>query len=365
MTTVQNQTIDAGGYVAQQVVTPGQLQYGLQWQRNAYAVPGPFGLFARVRGAPVLAPQLTPPTVQTQLAYRPNYINQQVAQTSYMPQVQQVQVPVQVQRMQTEMVTQNVPVQTTRMQTEMVTQNVPVQTTRMIPTTEVRKVPYVVQRPVTETLTRKVPVTQQRWVTEEKVRKVPVQSTKMIYETYKRPVEVQYYEQEAVTQTVRRPVTRQKYVPYTETVMVPKQVVQRYPLSYYDPFSPAIMSGYSSFSNPSTSISSPPIDYAPSIAYPSTSPSVSSSKVVVQPEDSGPSVLEAPKSHDDEPMTRMKKIEMGEIESATPGSESKSAEQLELTSPADEDILPLPKPELEASEAGWRIQWNPVYAREA
>ncbi|MEM6474168.1 MAG: hypothetical protein AAF802_31815, partial [Planctomycetota bacterium] len=147
-TQVYNQTVDAGGYVPQTTVTPGQVGYGLQYQRGLYATPGPLGLFARVRGGNVVAPYYKPPVAQTQFVYRPNYVNQQISQTSYQPVVEQRQVPFQVQRMQTELLTQNVPVQTTRMQTELVTENVPVQTTRMIPTTMTRKVPFVVQRPV-------------------------------------------------------------------------------------------------------------------------------------------------------------------------------------------------------------------------
>jgi hypothetical protein len=365
VTTVQNQTVDAGGYVAQQTVVPGQVQYKTQYIPRTHATPGPFGLFARVRGSYAVTPTVTAPTVQTQYAYRPNYITQQVAQTQYVPQTQAVQVPVQVQRMQTEYVDQQIPVQTTRMQTEMVTQKVPVQTTRMVAMTEVRKVPYVVTKPVTQTLTRKVPVQQQRWVTEEKVRKVPVQQTRMVYETKKEPVQVSYYEQEAVVQTVRKPVTKQVYVPYNETIMVPRQVVQRTPLSYYDPFSPAIRSGYSSFSPPISStvvgpstVVSPPYQssFAPSVAQPIETP--------------GDSVLEAPKKLSDVPKTRMNKIEMGPIE------KSETSDQSESTFDSD-DANELPAPALkaplnsgsdddtDATEAGFRLRWLPRFAREA
>ena len=365
VTTVQNQTYDAGGYQAQQTVVPGQVQYGLQYVRGAYATPGPLGLFARVRGAYAVTPQVTAPTVQTQYAYRPNYITQQVAKTSLVPQTQQVNVPVQVQRMQTEVVTQRVPVSVQRMQTEMVTQNVPVQTTRMVPTTEVRKVPYVVTKPVTQTMTRKVPVRQQRWVTEEKVRKVPVQSTRVTYQTRKEPVQVSYYEQEAIVQTVRKPVTRQVYVPYTETVMVPQQVTQKVPLSYYDPFSPAIVSGYSSFANPTP--------YSASMVPMSSSPVVESYSVpeVSQPiESMGGSVLESPRSLGDLPRTKMQKIE---IDPPTPSQDSQESSSDEVES----DFWNLPQPELnaptegsgdsgtDATEAGWKIHWMPRFAREA
>ena len=192
VTTMQTQTVDQGGYVAQQVINPGQTSYSLNYARDALGNNS--GL--------IWAPQTTPATVQTQYSYRPNLVTQQVAKTSYVPQVQQVQVPVQVQTMQSEVVSQQVPIQVQRMQTQMVTQKVPIQTTRMVATTEVRKVPYTVQRPITETITRKVPVQQQRWVSEERVRKVPVQTTRTVYETRKEPIEVKYYEQEAFTRTV-------------------------------------------------------------------------------------------------------------------------------------------------------------------
>ena len=353
VTTVQNRTVDAGGYVAEQTVLPGQVRYGTGWQRGAYATPGPLGFFARLRGAPVYTQQYTPPTVQTQYSYRPNYIQQQFARTSYMPEVQQVQVPVQVQKMQTDIVTQNVPVQRTRLQTDYYTQKVPVQTTRMVPVTEVRKVPYVVQRPVTRTLTRKVPVQQQKWVTETKVRKIPVQSTRMVYETHKQPVQVQYYDTEQITETVRTPVTREQFVPYTEQIMVPRQVVTRTPLAYHDPFSPAIVhAGYSSFAgNIATSI-------------PSTS-------IVSQPET--PSELSAPQNFDSRPRTVMKAvISDPEPEPTTSDSDSgsdsdptKDDDFLELSDPRDGDPIKQPTlSEPNVIEAAWRVKWNSSLARE-
>ena len=366
VTTMQNQTVDAGGYVAQQTVVPGQVQLQRQFIPRTHATPGPFGLFARVRGTNVVTPTVTAPTVQTQFAYRPNYITQQVARTQMVPQTQSVQVPVQVQRIQTEFVDRQIPVQTTRMQTEMVNRQVPVQTTRMVATTQVRKVPYVVTKPVTQTLTRKVPVQKQRWVTEEKVRKVPVQQTRMVFETKKEPVQVSFYEQEAFVQTVRKPVTKQVYVPYNETIMVPRQVVQRTPLSYYDPFSPAIRSGYSSFSPPisSSSIGSTVINSDPIVSAPYQS---SFAPAVTQPmETLGDSVLEGPEMAEDVPETRMQKIEIGPTE--------QSEDLFDI-----EDAQDLPAPELkapmnsgsgdgtdgtDATEAGFRLRWMPRFARE-
>jgi hypothetical protein len=187
----------------------------------------------------------------------------------------------------------------------------------------------------------------------------------MTYETRREPIQVQYYEQEAVTRTVMKPVTRQRCIPYNETIMVPKQVVQRVPLSYYDPFSPAIVNGYSSFSAPSitsTTISSTPIVSSP--VYSSSSP------VVSQPSDStGHSVLSPPKSSSDKPSTELKDVEIGPLEKAD--SEPVPEEPMD-----PEDANDLPAPELNspdneedgstsATEAGWQIQWTPQFARRA
>jgi hypothetical protein len=231
VTTYHNQVVDAGGYVPQQVVTPGTVGYGLQWVPRAYQTTGPLGIFAVNRGGLFWTPTVTPPTVQTQMAYRPNYVNQQIAQTQYVPETVQQQVPVQVQRMQTETVVQQVPVQVTTMQ----------------PVVETRRVPVTVQRPVTETVTEKVPVQEYKYIPEVKTRRVPIQSTRMTYETRKEPVEVQYYE--PVTETRQVVVQRQvlKTVPYERTVMVPRQVVQRIAPTYYDPWGAAISMGHSSF----------------------------------------------------------------------------------------------------------------------
>ena len=398
VTTYKPQTIDAGGYVAQQVVTPGQVQYGLQWVPRAYAQPGPLGIFSINRGAAVMVPQVTPPTVQTQLAYRPNYVTQQVAQTSYVPQVQQVQRPVQVQRMETETVTQNVPVQVRRMETEVITEKVPVQNTRMVPTTTVRKVPYTVRRPVTETTTRRVPVTKTRWVTEERVRKVPVKTTRMVYETKTKPVEVQYYEQEEVRQVVKRPVTRRVCVPYTETVMVPRQVVQRMPLQYADPFSPAIISGYSSFDSAiiddvdvvedpdvivedvdDTDVIAPPELGEENSQISREKPAVAESDA--QPDDgeqsdSGESVLSSPKNGNETPQTRLQGVQTGPTEPLQPTPDPDPNADTELNNPqngSEGDVQESSSDgaqetstiDADVREAAYRIEWNPVYAREA
>ncbi len=184
-------------------------------------------------------PQVTPPTVQTQVAYQPNYVTQQVAQTSYMPQVYQTQRPVQV----------------TRMQTEAVTQQVPVQQTTYEPVVETRKIPITVQRPVTEYVTQKVPVTQTRYVTEVAVRRVPVTTQRIVYETESRQEPVQVCKMQTEVRRVQVPKTVQRLEPYEVTVTIPRTVVQRIPVNYFDPYGPAISQhGYSSSCAPVTPI---------------------------------------------------------------------------------------------------------------
>jgi hypothetical protein len=145
--------------------------------------------------------------------------------------------------------------------------------------------------------------------------------------------------------------------------MVPKQVVQRVPLSYYDPFSPAIVSGYSSFSPAVTS-----------------STVISSKPIVSQPAESmGQSVLEPPSSSDNTPRTKLKKVEIGEPEKAdSDASSDAEADDAEADDADDvrtddtEELLPPALNDQEDSNpegadgqnVGWRIRWNPVYAHE-
>ena len=383
VTTMQSRTHDVGGYVAQQAVTPGSLQYGLSYIPRTHAVPGPLGILAWTRGSYAVSPQISPPRLSTQYAYRPNYVTQQYAQTTMVPETKQVQVPVQTVRMQTEYMTQKVPVQTTRMQSEYVTRKIPVQTSRMVAVTQVRKVPYIVTRPVTETITQQVPEQKQRWVTEEKVRKVPVQTTRMEYVTKKVPYQVSYYAREAYTQTVRKPVTKQVYVPSTETVMLPRQVVQRVPLSYYDPFSSAIGNGYSSFMPPIESTAFP-ATALPVESYVAPPGPITIAPEVVQPQsDPGASILESPKSLGSVPDIETRKFGL-DSSLSEPSTKSEYDDIDELFDDDNEDHHELPVPSLpnlngpgnspslesidagvEAKEAGWKIHYMPNFAREA
>jgi len=179
----------------------------------------------------------------------------------------------------------------------------------------------------------------------------------MEYETRREPVQVQYVENETVTRKISRPVTRQKYVPYTETVMVQRQIVQRVPLNYYDPFAPAILNGYSSFGTPGigSSIASP-TPASPSPTVNSARPANESSS-----SETGPSVLSGPKNESSEAKTKLEKIE-----TSTPSDAKEPASPGDAppgdTTPGDDDELKAPV--LESKPASYRIKFRPVFGRE-
>ena len=139
-------------------------------------------------------------------------------------------------------------------------------------------------------------------------------------------------------------------------VMVPKQVVQRVPLSYTDPFGAAVISGYSSFGPPEP----------PPTTMSETAPTLGNS--ILQPDTTvAPAVEDAPR-------TRMQKIEIGE-----PISESDTTVEIpEATIEIEEELLPpaqgsgndrsgdenIEEDSVKGSKAGWKIHWNPLLTRE-
>jgi hypothetical protein len=194
-----------------------------------------------------------------------------------------------------------------------------------------------------------------------------------------------------------RPVTVPKYEPYTDQRMVPRQVVQRLPLSYVDPFSPAIRSGYSSFSPIIESTPAPTTSYSfPSTDYPSSSSivtepedsSVRSNRIA--PEDDGDSVLEPPAQNDSSsPQSRLGDVQFGQPEK----DDSSAREELEgmfddsqnddslpdLRDSDPRDSDPIDRPEIDGREASFpygrsagpqfrpiahRVTWNPTFVRE-
>lgn len=89
-----------------------------------------------------------------------------------------------------------------------------------------------------------------RLIAEERFREIPVKTTKLVYREQKRSVLVDYYELEAFQDTVYSPICRPMIVRDFETTLVPKITLQRNRVQYTDPFSPAILAGYSSFIPP-------------------------------------------------------------------------------------------------------------------
>ncbi len=108
-----------------------------------------------------------------------------------------------------------------------------------------------------------------------------------------------------------------------------------------------------------------------------TTPSETSGAVesVPAPEDLGDSVMEQPTLDDDAPQTRLQKVEIGEPESASnlddTGAEPESEEELlapaqqsenDSDASSDKGDADADDDSVKATEAGWRIRWNPVYA---
>ena len=390
VTTYEDQVYDAGGYEVQQSVAPGGVAYRPAYVPGTHVKPGPLGLFGCLRGSYTQVPVATPPVVQNRLAYRPNYVTQRIARTSYRPEINEVDVPVQVRRMRTEYLTRRIPVTRTRMERELVSERIPVQTTRMVPVTETRRIPYTVRRPVVETKTRRIPIKNVRYESETRVRKVPVTTRRVEYETRTEEVPVRYMEQERIVRRVQVPVKRQVCVPYKEIVNVPRTVTSRPALSYTDPFSAGIVGGLSTIDSSmgdSSIIDSSSVVYGDTVyegnvidSYPTDSP-----PTVVQPNSS---VSAARPDYDDDAVdspsdgsrsgrsrTRLRDIE-SRIESDGAGDiEELPAPRLNgptMDAPASDDLdidatpTSIRGPERRrtpARMAGWRVRWRPELAR--
>lgn len=146
--------------------------------------------------------------------------------------------------------------------------------------------------------------------------------------------------------------------------LAPEQVVQRVPLSYTDPFGAAVVSGYSSFSNPATPAGIP-------AAVTPKSGAAFLGNSILQP---NPTV--APEANST-PKTRMQKIEMTESTSDSDSNGDTTEQKAEID--IKEELLPpaqnsedvdsqnnsTQKGSAEGSKADWKIHWNPLLTREA
>ena len=268
VTTYQPAVVDAGGYVAQQYVQPGDVRYHLRWQRGGYDINPLNGTQNYQRGGLGWVPYQAPSQNFAQLQYQPNYQQVAVPQQSFMPQTISQQVPVQSTRLQTEMVQQQVPVTTTRLENQVISQQVPVTSTRMQSEMVQQQVPVTSTRMENQVVTQQVPIQTQRMeAVQEKVmvpttvqkpvtRKVARERIEYVPETHVRPVQTQTttYKPEIVSEDViiRTPIMERivqkvqvpqriaRSVPYTEMRTVARTYTQRVPLDYVG----SIISGY-------------------------------------------------------------------------------------------------------------------------
>ncbi|MDA7950611.1 MAG: hypothetical protein MPJ24_03900 [Pirellulaceae bacterium] len=212
VTTYQNQVVNVGGVVQQQVQVPGKVRNRLQRLPGQAFVDPATGQVVQQRGGLYWVPYQRPGQTYTVNQYVPQYVQQQRPVTTYQQQV----------------VTQKVPTQVTHYVDKVVTRDVPVQVRKLVPQEVVREVPVTVQRPIIEKVTYKVPEKTVRWVEETMVRKVPVTTQRYVYEekVEKVPVRVLKYVNE--TQTVMRPVTVSQMVPQTTMQYAPQTVWARH-----------------------------------------------------------------------------------------------------------------------------------------
>ena len=197
ITTYTTQTVDRGGYVDSQTVTPGRSYNRLAWQSGGtYVNPDTGQSIRRIPGL-YWTPMTGTPQVQTQKVYQANYVQETVPVTT----------------MVQEQVAEQVPVIQTSYREEQVRRVEPVQVARTVNEEVVRKVPVTTYRQEVQRVEQLTPVKVRRMVTEERFEDVPVTTMKTIYEERVEPYEVRVKKVVPVTRIVSRPVTREKWVP--------------------------------------------------------------------------------------------------------------------------------------------------------
>lgn len=94
VTTVENQHVDQGGWVDEQVVKPGRKALRLRWFAGGWTVDPATG--REYWRPPMLRParEQQPPKVETVRTWKPNVVTMAVPKTTYAPQVRVRQVPV-------------------------------------------------------------------------------------------------------------------------------------------------------------------------------------------------------------------------------------------------------------------------------
>lgn len=94
VTTIENQHVDQGTWVDEQVVKPGRKALRLRWFEGGWTIDPATG--REYWRPPMLRPvrEQQPPKVETVRTWKPNLVTIQVPKTTYAPQVHVRQVPV-------------------------------------------------------------------------------------------------------------------------------------------------------------------------------------------------------------------------------------------------------------------------------
>jgi hypothetical protein len=210
VTTMKTEVVDQGCYQDQQVVQqPAYPNISLLPQQN-YVNPVNGQTYAQRPGLYwVNTPQVT-----TQRVWVPNPVTVQRPETTMVARVNTAERPVQVTRMENQMMTRRVPVEVCRMEEEI----------------QVRRVPVTVQKPRVERQTYRVPITVTRYEEQEVVRRVPVERTRYEYEERVRRVPVSVCKTVPETKTVEVQRTVRKLVPYTVERPVTRTFMMRAPI---------------------------------------------------------------------------------------------------------------------------------------
>jgi len=197
ITTFATQTVDRGGFIDTQTITPGRTYNRLAWQSGGtYVNPDTGQSIWRIPGL-YWTPMTGAPQVQTQKVYQANYVQETVPVT----------------RVVREQVAEQIPVVQTSYRDEQIRRVEPVQVERTVNEEVVRRVPVTTYRQEVRRVEQLTPVKVQRMVTEERFEDVPVTTTRTIYEERVVPYEVKVQKVVPVTRIVRKPVTREKWVP--------------------------------------------------------------------------------------------------------------------------------------------------------
>jgi len=214
VTTYRPVVVDQGGFVDQQIVTPGRATTRMKILPDACVTDPATGQQVFQRGGLNWVREQCPDTVTVNRVWKPNLVTQQVPQVSMVPQV----------------AVRKVPMTVCKMVPEEVVQKYNVQVCQMVPEEQVRKIPVVTYRQITERVPREISVQVCKMVPEEVVQRIPVRTMKTVVEERVEQVPVRVCKQVAELQTIRVPRTIETRTPVTYTYRIPRTIVSRVPI---------------------------------------------------------------------------------------------------------------------------------------